>query len=58
MSVTMMDSQERHYLFQYISVAVQRGNAASVLGTAKKTVKTLTAKFADVGIVIIILYYY
>ena len=35
MSVTM-DSQARHYLFQRISVAVQRGNAASVLGTLRK----------------------
>ena len=35
MSVTM-DSQARHYLFQRISVAVQRGNAASVLGTLIK----------------------
>ena len=55
MSVTM-DSQARHYLFQRISVAVQRGNAALVLGTSRKTVKTLTATFVDLGIVMIILY--
>ena len=35
MSVTM-DFQARHYLFQRISVAVQRGNAASVMGTSRK----------------------
>ena len=35
MSVTM-DSRAHHYLFQHISGAVHKGNAASVLGTSRK----------------------
>ena len=31
-----MDSQARQYLFQCISVAFQRGNAASILGTLRR----------------------
>ena len=31
---TTHESQSRMFLFQQVSVAIQRGNAASVLGTA------------------------
>ena len=55
MSVTM-DSQACYYLFQLISVAVQRGKPLQSWEHQVKTVKTLTATFVDFEIVIIILY--